>query len=564
MAILKHLASKSANYGNVVRYLMFEHDKLSGKPLLEDGLLVMRQNFLIDGLECDPATFDIECTELNDAFHKNSSYDEIKSHHYILSFDPKDVTESGLTVEKAQSIGMDYAKKNFSGHQALVCTHPDGDNHSGNIHVHIVINSLRKDDVERQDYMERNCDSRAGYKHHVTKPYLRYLKQDLMDTCIGLGLHQVDLLSPAQERITDKEQWAKARGQDNLDEENGNIIKNGGKPKKTKFQTQKDELRDAIRRAAETAKSEKEFAGILKEKYGITLKASRGRYSYLHPDRTRPVTGRMLGEDYREDHLKDIFAANAIRLRKNEKETQTFKNVQTRKEVQAVKNAQMGKPAVAQTKRPSLIGKLHISQQIVKERGSMPPSRRTRIAALQKDAQSVAYLQENGYKTLDDLRAACDQTKQRAAISKKKVDTINSVINRLNEQLHYTGKYYTHKKMYQKFLHTANKGRFRNEYRVAISEYESARDWLQFHAKAGTLPSYEFLDTTRGKFPGTAKVKEARDDQMEKRKECRAEYNAARQQERELRAIMDSMNALLNTPALDEQAMASRKTGQSL
>ena len=49
MAILKHLSSKSTNYGNAVRYLMFEHDRLSGKPLIEDGHLVMRENFLIEG-----------------------------------------------------------------------------------------------------------------------------------------------------------------------------------------------------------------------------------------------------------------------------------------------------------------------------------------------------------------------------------------------------------------------------------------------------------------------------------------------------------------------------------
>ena len=78
-----------------------------------------------------------------------------KSHHYIISFDPKDAIENGLTGEWAQQIGMEYAKKNFPGHQALVCTHMDGHNESGNIHVHIVINSLRKFDVERQNFMER-------------------------------------------------------------------------------------------------------------------------------------------------------------------------------------------------------------------------------------------------------------------------------------------------------------------------------------------------------------------------------------------------------------------------
>ena len=80
----------------------------------------------------------------------------------IDCFDPKDAAENGLTGEQAQQIGMEYTKKNFPGHQALVCTHMDGHNKSGNIHVHIVINSLRKFDVDRQDFMEAQGAKETG------------------------------------------------------------------------------------------------------------------------------------------------------------------------------------------------------------------------------------------------------------------------------------------------------------------------------------------------------------------------------------------------------------------
>ena len=156
MAILKHIASKNADYGEAQRYLIFQYDESTKKPLLdENGHLQPREEYYLDGINCDPFTFDTECMELNAAYHKNQNYNEIKSHHYILSFDPNDKDEHGLTGERAQQLGLEYAKKNFPGHQALVCTHTDGHNGSGNIHVHIVINSLRKFDVERQDFMER-------------------------------------------------------------------------------------------------------------------------------------------------------------------------------------------------------------------------------------------------------------------------------------------------------------------------------------------------------------------------------------------------------------------------
>ena len=120
------------------------------------------------------------------------------------------------------------------------------------------------------------------------------------------------------------------------------------------------------------------------------------------------------------------------------------------------------------------------------------------------------------------------------------------------------------KKTYQEFLRAKNKGRFRSEHRIAISEYESARDWLQSHADAGTLPSYEYLDTEKGKFPGTKKVKEIRDTQIEQKKKYRREYNASKQKERELHAILDSINALLNMPFHEEQKKTNHRPDQSL
>ena len=321
MAILKHIASKNADYGEAQRYLLFQYDESTNKPILdENGELIPRKEYIMDGINCDPFTFDMECRELNALYHKNESYDEIKSHHYIISFDPKDAIENGLTGEWAQQIGMEYAKKNFPGHQALVCTHMDGHNESGNIHVHIVINSLRKYDVERQDFMERACDSRAGYKHHVSKDYLIHLKQSLMDICRREHLHQVDLLAPAEKKITDREYHAKRRGQKKLDERNRQLRADGLTPRKTEFQTQKEFLRSAIEDAAAVSCSQEDFQNLLLEKYNVKLKVSRGRFSYLHPERNKYITGRMLGTHYVEDYLLELFKENAEH-KENKKQT---------------------------------------------------------------------------------------------------------------------------------------------------------------------------------------------------------------------------------------------------
>ena len=143
MAILKHIKSRNANYSNAIDYLLFQHDESTGKKIKDEmGRSLLRDEFYMDGLNCDPMSFDKECSLTNAKFHKNKKSSEIKSHHYIISFDPDDKSECGLTGEKAQELCLDLAKKIFPGYQALIVTHTDGHNCSGNIHTHIVIKGL--------------------------------------------------------------------------------------------------------------------------------------------------------------------------------------------------------------------------------------------------------------------------------------------------------------------------------------------------------------------------------------------------------------------------------------
>ena len=314
MAILKHIASKNADYGEAQRYLLFQYDEYTNKPVLdESGRLIPRKEYYLEGINCDPFTFDIECKELNMQYHKNHSYNEIKSHHYILSFDPQDCADHGLTGEQAQALGMEFASKNFSGHQALVCTHTDGHNHSGNIHVHIIINSLRKLDVEPQPFMERTCDSRAGYKHHLTKDYLKYLQQSLMDICQRENLYQVDLLSPASKKITEKEYWASRKGQKALNKLNQEILADGLTPMNTRYLTQKQFIREAVDDISTSVHSFSDFKRRLWEKYEIEVFDKRGRFSYRHPEREKHISERTLGNDYGKAHLLEVFAAHTVR-----------------------------------------------------------------------------------------------------------------------------------------------------------------------------------------------------------------------------------------------------------
>ena len=174
MATFKHISSKNADYGAAEQYLTFEHDEFTMKPTLdENGRLMLREDYRIATLNCGDEDFAVACMRSNLRYGKNQKREDVKSHHYIISHDPRDNADHDLTGERAQAIGLEYAKANFPGHQALVCTHTDGNNGTGNIHTHIIINSLRKSDIEPQTYTERPIDCKAGYKHHLTKDYAR-------------------------------------------------------------------------------------------------------------------------------------------------------------------------------------------------------------------------------------------------------------------------------------------------------------------------------------------------------------------------------------------------------
>ncbi len=308
MAIVKHIKSRNANYSAAINYLLFEHDEKTGKKIVdESGRSILRKEFYMDGLNCDPMSFDKECELTNAHFHKNKKREDIKSHHYIISYDPADVTENGLTGKRAQAISLELAKQMFPGYQALVVTHTDGHNESGNIHTHIVINSVRKTAVERQTYMDKPHEEAAGYKHRSTGKFMSTFKKTVMDRCQQEGLHQIDLLAPAERKITQKEYMAQKHDQQKLNEINQKIIEDGLKPTSTVFLTQKEYLRNAIDECAATSNSFDEFQSKLLEQFQISVIDHRGRYSYLHPDRQKRITERALGTRYGKEHLEQTF-----------------------------------------------------------------------------------------------------------------------------------------------------------------------------------------------------------------------------------------------------------------
>ena len=404
MATFKHISSKNADYGAAEAYLTFEHDEFTMKPTLdENGRLVPREGYRLATLNCGEEDFAVACLRSNLRYGKNQKREDVKSHHYIISFDPRDGTDNGLTVDKAQSLGEEFCNEHFPGHQAIVCTHPDGHNHSGNIHVHIVINSLRIEAVPLLPYMDRPADTKDGCKHRCTDAAMEYFKSEVMEMCHRENLYQIDLLHGSKNRVTEREYWAQKKGQAALDRQNAPMIAGGITPRQTKFETNKEKLRQTIRAALSTAASFEDFSSLLLRE-GVAVKESRGRLSYLTPDRTKPITARKLGDDFDRAAVLAVLEQNAARA--------------TEKAAAILEYPRRGKTGIQPTKAPQTAPKQDGVQRLVdieqkkaegKGRGY---ERWATMHNLKQMAATLNVYQEYGFTSPEQLEAAVDTAYQ--------------------------------------------------------------------------------------------------------------------------------------------------------
>ena len=399
MATFKHISSKNADYGAAEAYLTFEHDEFTMKPTLdENGRLIPREDYRISSLNCGGEDFAVACMRANLRYEKNQKREDVKSHHYIISFDPRDGTDNGLTVDQAQELGEKFCKEHFPGHQALVCTHPDGHNHSGNIHVHIVINSLRIYEVPLLPYMDRPADTREGCKHRCTNAAMEYFKSEVMEMCHREGLYQIDLLNGSKERITEREYWAAKKGQLALDKENA-VREAAGQPTKpTKFETDKAKLRRTIRQALSQAGSFDEFSSLLLRE-GVTVKESRGRLSYLTPDRTKPITARKLGDDFDKAAVLVLLTQNAHRAAEQSKAILEYPA--------AVKKLSQGEKTTKTTPADNTLQRMVDREAKRAEGKGVGYDRWAAKHNLKQMAATVTAYQQYGFSSPEELDEAC-------------------------------------------------------------------------------------------------------------------------------------------------------------
>ena len=239
--------------------------------------------------------------------------------------------------------------------------------------------------------------------------------------CHDARLYQIDLLNGSRNRVTEREYWAKKKGQLALDEENAVLAEQGLPVKQTKFETDKDKLREEIRTALSDAISFEDFSEKLLRR-GITVKESRGRLSYLTPDRTRPVTARKLGDDFDKAAVFAVFVRNAKRVRAKTPLVHSAPTIQDR------------------IRQQNAIGHM-VDMEVAKEKGRGYENW-AKTHNLKNMSKSYLLYQEMGFNSPEELDAACEAARAKVDDIRTRMKAIDAAIKEKKELRNNVLNYY--------------------------------------------------------------------------------------------------------------------------
>ena len=388
----------------------------------------------------------------------------------IISFDPRDATDNGLTMEKAQALSLQFCEENFPGHPAIVCAHPDGHNSTGNIHVHIVIGSLRIREIERRPHMEKPCDWQEGCKHRCTAAMLRHLRAEVMELCQNAGLYQIDLLKGSGDRITEREYWAQRRGQRRLDYANAKDTASGLPIRQSKYETEKAVLRKNIRSVLRKATNLEDFSAWLLQEHGIALTESRGRFSYRTAGRTKPISSRKLGDDFSKEKVLAVLAENAERK----------------------KTARL----YSSDPHPDRISRLiDIQAKLAAGKGA-GYEHWAKIFNLKQLAKSMALFTRYNLNSEEELDARVKELAEKYDKAHKVVKDLEDRIKANRELSRHTLAYVQNKKFAQQAKTAKDPETFREQHRAELTAYQAAAAYFKAH-NITKLPSLKQLKVER-------------------------------------------------------------------
>ena len=327
---------------------------------------------------------------------------------------------------------------------------------------------------------------------------MNYFRAEVMEMCQREGLYQIDLLNGSKERVTDGEYWTKRRGQAEL----------SASGKLTKFETDKEKLRQIIKKALEAATDFEDFAKLLSRE-GVTVKQSRGRLSYLTSDRSKPITARRLGDDFNLAAINAVFEQKSRQLEQNaEQSISSRPSILTR--LQTAKNAKIG------TYHDSISRMV----DVMSDKGA-GFEHWAKVFNLKQSAKSVAELEKYGFDSLEDLKnaiviAKADERDCREALKAVETDFYNK--KELQKRVLAYANTKPIRDEYKTLKSDRAKAKFRKQHESEFIIIESAQKYFKEHGVT-KIPSYKTLQSEIERL--TSQQNELYEELREKRDEVK-------------------------------------------
>ena len=186
-------------------------------------------------------------------FGKGEKFDERKYYHFKLSCARRD----NVTPRRAHDFAGEVAEVFFKNYECVIATHTDTET----VHSHIIVNAV---------------DPITGKKLQFGKAEYVAMKDEVNRIGKEHGYTVTDFRKRSKNSRTSVEK---------------KIILKGGT-------SWKEELREVIAEGIKNSKTPGEFKEYLNQCYGVKITRDGKDYSYLHPEKQKPVRGAKLGENY--------------------------------------------------------------------------------------------------------------------------------------------------------------------------------------------------------------------------------------------------------------------------
>ena len=191
-------------------------------------------------------------------FGKGEKFDERKYYH----FKPSCARSDNVTALQAHRYAEEVAKKLFESCECVIATHTD----TQTVHSHIIVNAVHPITGKKLQFSQKDDVAMKDEVNLIRKKY---------------GFTQTDFRKRSKNSRTATER---------------KIMLKGGT-------SWKEELREVIAEAIKNSTTPEQFNEYLEKCYGVKITRDGKDYSYLHPEKQKPIRGEKLGTNYTKSEV---------------------------------------------------------------------------------------------------------------------------------------------------------------------------------------------------------------------------------------------------------------------